>query len=161
MKTNTLNLNNPEEFQDFLHGLIPHHQDDAMGGAYGVKLTGLPAIKRISLDQINTIESLHELKESFNFIMLDYGNSCGDASVEIVNLRIMKTLFQDEAGDIFPPVIANLERVLFDISTGDSVDEDTANKLHSAGYIESVTSNQGAYKAKLTPKGDKTVRMAL
>ncbi|MDS1821189.1 hypothetical protein QX249_10995 [Vibrio parahaemolyticus] len=56
----------------------------------------------------------------------------------------------------------NKALTLYELATGDSVSSVIATMLKEQGLIESIESDKnGRYKAKLTPKGDKVIRMSL
>jgi len=87
-------LNKPEEFKDFLHSLTPIHQDDAMGGVFGIKLG--KDNNELERDNLDNLDNIKELSSKYDFIIINYGNSAGDRSVTYVNLRTMKTFSEDE-----------------------------------------------------------------
>lgn len=87
-----IDLENPKEFDDFQHSLIPYAQEDAMGGVYGVKLG--QSSEEIELESLYSLEKIKALK--FDLIVIDYGNSAGDASKVFINISTLSAFFLDE-----------------------------------------------------------------
>lgn len=86
-------LENPEQFNDFQNSLTPYAQDDAMGGVYGIEL-GKTA-ERIELDNLYSLSQIQESK--FDLIIVDYGNSAGDASKLFINISTLSAFWLNES----------------------------------------------------------------
>jgi hypothetical protein len=86
-------LENPAQFNAMQHTLLPYCQDDAMGGVFGVKLG--QSSERIELETLFSLDKIRN--SSFDLIIIDYGNSAGDASKLFINISTLSAFFLNEA----------------------------------------------------------------